>query len=245
MIILLGAAEFGSKHFIGLGFTFVLIIMLFFVNEKYKMKEKNIILTVTIAFYLLEIFKVGYMLFTSGEFPMNHLPIHLCSIPLYVFPILYFSKKGSKLESYMKATAFGVVLIAGITALVMPTNIIGKSENWLPLRENLLPVISFTYHGLMIFISLFIVKAGYYNIKFRDSLKAIFSVLVLMVIALIVNVIGDFDFMLLNKGNGSPFQFLIQTSQILYTITMIGLGIFMITLTFGIATLVSKLNNRK
>ena len=76
---------------------------------------------------------------------MNHLPLHLCSMPLYIYPILYFSKEGSKLEKYAKATAFVVVLAGALGALIVPGNIIGSNEAWFPFTDNFLPWVSFTF----------------------------------------------------------------------------------------------------
>jgi hypothetical protein len=49
---------------------------------------------------------------------------------------------------------------------------------------------------------------------------------------MIVNAITNQDFLLLNYGNGSPFQFLITESKLLYQTTMIALGAFLICLFF-------------
>jgi hypothetical protein len=56
-------------------------------------------------------------------------------------------------------------------------------------------------------------------------------------VAMTVNALTNQDFLLLNDGNGSPFQFLISESKLLYQATMIGLGAFLITMFFVIANL--------
>ncbi len=234
---LLTAQLFGVKHILGLFFLVALSIVLYLVFYKVKIKEKKFALVFMIVFYVLEVAKIGYLWQKSG-FPMNHLPFHLCSMPLYLFPVYYFSKAGSKLEDFAKAGIYGVVFMAGFVALIMPTNIIGSLDTWAFDMDNYLPVVSFLYHGLMMFSAIYMLVSGFYKFKYSDVLKAFTCALVLMAFALIANGLLDKDFMLLNRGSGSPFQFLIETSQILYTFSMIFLGFFIIHLNFGITKLI-------
>ena len=126
---LLSAPLFGPKHLVGLGYVIVIVLIgLFAFGSK---ADKRKILILTLLFYLFEIIKIGYYLVESGTYPMNHLPLHLCSLPLYVYPILYFSKKGSKLEEMAMASAFITIIAGGIVALLIPTNIIGGKNNCL------------------------------------------------------------------------------------------------------------------
>ena len=243
-MFILTAPLFGPKHLSGLGLLLVLAVLLVVVLRYIKASEKNLILFSAIIFWIFEIVKITYMIVDNGKFPMNHLPFHLCSIPLYVLPILYFSKSGSKLEKYMKATLYGVVPIAGIAALVLPTNIIGSSESWFPLTENILPMLSFIFHGLMIFIPFYMVYKKAYVIKYSDIRYAYACTLTLMVGAMIVNALLDKDYMLLNTGNGSPLQFLLDSGQVLYTTSMILLGLFVINLNFSIAAGIKFLMRR-
>lgn len=228
---------FGFKHVTGLLAVVLLVVVLFIVMGKLKVKEKQFAFIFMIVFFVLEIIKISYMWY-GDTYPMNHLPFHLCSMPLYLFPVYYFSKAGSKLEYFTKAGIYGVVFMAGFIALVMPTNIIGSYESWALVQDNFLPILSFVYHGTMIFVSLYILKRGFYKFKYKDVLKAFTCALALMVFAIIANMIFDKDFMLLNRGSGSPFQFLIETSQLLYTFSMIFLGFFIIHLDFAVTKLV-------
>jgi len=237
---LLTAPMFGSKHLLGLLFVVLLNVALYFVFRKYVKDERKFVVVAMIAFYTMEVLKLGYLMIRDGSFPMNHIPLHLCSAPLYVYLIWYLAKPGSWLYQAAKATAFGVVLIAAIAALVIPVNIIGGDLTWAFSQDNLLPYLSFTFHGFMIFAAWYIIKAGYLKPHWSNVIQAIALTSVLMVIALIVNLAFDKDYMLLNTGNGSPLVFLRDISQLLYTLSMILLGYFMIALTFSIAILVTK-----
>lgn len=240
---LLTAPSFGSKHLLGLLAIIIGNVVLYVIFNKYVKKERQFVVIIMIIFYVLEIMKLGYLINRDGAFPMNHIPLHLCSIPLYVYLIWLVAKPDTLLYRAAKATAFGVVLIAAIAALLIPVNIIGKELSWALVEDNYLPYISFAFHGLMVFASWYIIKAGYLRVEWKNILEAIGLTSILMLIALLVNAITGSDYMLLNEGNGSPLYFLRDTSQILYTMSMILLGYLMIAITFAVAILVTKRAN--
>lgn len=240
MTDILTAPAFGSKHLMGL--LYVIIVICGGILLLGKKQGKKQVLAITILFFILEFLKLGFLIIRDGGYPMNHLPFHLCSMPLYIWPILYVSKKGSKLEEYAKATAFVTVLGGGIAALLIPENIIGSNNAWFPATDNFLPFVSFTFHGLMLMSSLYLIYSKMYVPRYSDALRAMVFTLGLMFIALIVDFTTDKDFMLLNRGNGSPFQYIIESSgQLAYTLTMIGVGLFVIGLISIISTTIYKL----
>ena len=242
MFQLLSAPLFGPKHLIGLLYVIILIVIgLKLLGENYSKKK---ILTIIIVFFTLEVLKLGYMIIRDGSFPLNHLPLHLCSIPLYAYPALYFAKEGSYFERVAKTTSFIIVIAAGVTALLQPQNIIGSNEAWFPLDGNYLPFISFTFHGFMICAPLYLIRSKYYQPKWNDFLYAVQLTLGLMVLALIANAEMNEDFMLLNEGKGSPFEFLLENGQLIYTGTMILLGVVMITIVSLITTTLYKVMNK-
>lgn len=231
----LAAPLYGPKHLIGL-----LVIALLFVvfskllSAKKERNNRSIILVFLIIFYLLEIIKLSYMTYKNGSFPIYQLPFHLCSLPLYLYPIMYLFPNAKFTERFIKPMAYAVVMLAGIMALAMPTTIIGNALSWLPLSENVLPILSFLYHGLMIFASVFLLRSGFYQFQINDSIRAVIATILFAVVAMTMNHYLDTDFMLLNRGTGSPFQFLLNDSRFLYLAAMIGLGVFLITANFFI-----------
>lgn len=240
-MIILTAPMFGLKHISGLLVIAIVVgILLYFTKPTSYSNQKRIIRILAILFIILEILKIGFLIIKDGSYPLNHLPFHLCSIPLYLFPILSFTKENSKLEQIVKPAAYGVVMVAGLTALLVPVNIIGSNETWFPLVGNYLPIISFIFHGLMIFAGLYLIKSGYYKLKLSDIYKSYLVASVLMFLALIFNALLDKDYMLLNYGNGSPLQFLVEVNQALYTISMIVLGLVIIFIVFCITNLFTK-----
>lgn len=223
--MLLTAELFGSKHIMGLGIMF-LVIGLMFVIYHYVLK-KNVnktMIFLMIMFYVLEVIKISYMWIDKGEYPMHQLPFHLCSLPLYIMPLAVFVKNKKALQ-YIYPTLVGGLLFGGVMAMVYPSTIIGNGTSFFPLSENIKPLLSFIYHPTMIFTAIFIVYSGLYKITFKNFYNGYPIMLGFMFIAMIANKVLDKDFMLLNTGKGSPFQFLQETSHTLYVSTMIFLGL--------------------
>lgn len=238
---LLSAPIFGSKHLIGLLLvTLAITLFLLFFNKQNKITHKKMFLYLTIIFYILEFTKLGYLIIKNGEFPMNHLPFHLCSIPLYLYPILAFSKSNSRIEKFVTPASYSAVFFAALAALMYPSTIIGDNISWFPLSENFLPILSFTFHGIMIYASFYLIKSAFYKPKLMDIFPAFAVTLLLVFFAIIVNFLLDADFMLLNRGSGSPLVFLRDQSPILYTSSMIFSGLLVITIIFLITVAIQS-----
>lgn len=234
-MLLTNAPMFGEKHLIGLGIIAVIILILLVGTKRLEEKDqKKHILFLMILFFALEIAKLWYIIAHSGSFPMNHLPLHLCSLPLYLYPIMFFAKKDSIIQKFVQPAAFSVVMLAGLIALAMPSTIIGSELSWLPLSNNVLPIISFTFHGLMIYASLSLIKTGFYEFDIKDYPKALVTVLPLLIAALLANHYMDKDYMSLNRGAGVPFNGLIETSHFLYMVVLIGVAFLVIFIMFNV-----------
>jgi len=108
---------------------------------------------------------------------------------------------------------------------------------WLPIDKNYVEIASFTFHAVMIAAPLALIKLDFYKPKLSDVGYALAFTGGFAAVAMTVNALTNQDFLLLNYGNGSPFQFLITESKLLYQATMIGLGAFLITMFFVFANL--------
>ena len=217
------AEVFGNKHLIGLLIVIILFTSIYHIAFKNKsIKTRKMLIIFLIIFYVLEIIKLTYITIGEGSFPIYQLPLHLCSLPLYLYPLLVFFKNSRFIESFIKPTAYSLIMIAGIMALALPTNILGGADKWLPLGDNILPIISFAFHGLMVFSSLMLIKSKYYVYNKTDYARTMIIGILYATIAMIFNLILDKDFMLLNKATGSPLGFIMDISKVLYILSMVG-----------------------
>lgn len=235
---------FGEKHIIGSLMILVLIslfLFLFFVVFN-KVKHQKVLKGIAIFLLLLEITKYVYTWNKTGEFPLNYIPFQLCSFSLYLMPIVAFGK--GKVKDFFTPVAFVIGLLAGLIVLVYPATVLGGNYTWKPLSENIIPMISFVYHGVMILFSLYLLFAKKYTPKIKDYPKVYISLLFFALIAGIVNSIFGTDMMFLNTANGSPLQFvLIEYGRVIYMIVMLLLAGVLLLIPYGLVSIKGVFKN--
>ncbi|MEY3431451.1 MAG: hypothetical protein RIS53_349 [Bacillota bacterium] len=236
------AQVFGEKHLVGTGLLLTLVfIFLISIKRNANLKtQKKYLFIFTTLFLSVEFIRLILLVNRDGTLAIYQLPLNLCSVPLYLYPALVMDRKNASIKNWLMPAAFSTVMLAGLIALLIPTNILGVEQFWLPLENNLVEITSFIFHGLMIAAPLALIKLGYYKPKIKDIPKALLFTGVFTSVAMIVNTFTNQDFLLLNYGNGSPFQFLINISKLLYQLTMISLGAFLISLFFVVGEAIQK-----
>lgn len=238
------AQVFGEKHLFGTGFLLLAFFIFLFVLKRSKTdlnkQQRLYLILFTGLFLVIEIIRLIFLFIRDGGLAIYQLPLNLCSVPLYLYPAISSDKKNGRLKQWFMPAAFATVMLAGLIALLIPTNILGPEMSWLPIDKNYVEIANFTYHAVMIAAPLALIKLDYYKPKMTDVGYALAFTGGFAAVAMTVNAFTNQDFLLLNNGNGSPFQFLIAESKLLYQATMIGLGAFLITLFFVFANLGKK-----
>ncbi len=238
------AQVFGEKHLFGTGFLMLLVVLflVFLKPNSQGLKKQQIfyLRLFTFLFLGIEGLRLIFLIDRDGGLAIYQLPLNLCSVPLYLYPALALDNKNGLIKRWLMPASFATVMLAGLVALLIPTNILGPELSWFPLERNVVEMTSFTYHAVMIAAPLALIKLGYYQPKIKDIPYALAFTAAFAAVAMIVNAFTNQDFLLLNYGNGSPFQFLIATSQFVYQLAMFGLGIFLISMFFIIGSLFQK-----
>lgn len=231
---------FGPKHLLG-SFVIVCVIALLLVlllKVLKNVKPETVLKTTAIFLLCLELTKYTYTFITDHVFPLHYIPMQLCSFSLYLMPLVAFGK--GKLRAFFEPTCFSVGLLAGLIVLLYPATVLGGDFNWLPLSENIIPIISFVYHGTMIFFSLYLLFSKTYRPKIKDYGRCYVTLLGFASLAIITNAIFDTDMMFLNTGNGNPFQFvLLDYNRTVYMLFMAAMAVILLFLPF-IPSLVSN-----
>jgi hypothetical protein len=235
------AQVFGDKHLYATGFLFLAVFMFLLLLKKkgadLNKQQRFYLYLFTGLFLVIESLRLIFLFIRNGGLSINQLPLNLCSVPLYLYPAISLDKKNGRLKKWLMPAAFATTMLAGLIALLIPTNILGPEMFWLPIDKNYVEIASFTYHAVMIAAPLALIKLDYYKPKLTDIGYALAFSGGFAAVALTVNALTNQDFLLLNYGNGSPFQFLITDSKLLYQFTMIGLGAILISLFFVFANL--------
>jgi hypothetical protein len=235
------AQVFGEKHFFGTGILLLIVFTFLLLLKKnasdLKKQQLFYLYLFTGLFLVIEILRLIFLFIRDGGLAIYQLPLNLCSVPLYLYPAISLDKKNGRLKQWFMPAAFATVMLAGLIALLIPTNILGPEMFWFPLNKNFVEIASFTYHAVMIAAPLALIKLDYYKPKMSDIGYALAFTAGFAALAMTVNAFTNQDFLLLNNGNGSPFQFLITESKLLYQFTMIGLGAMLISLFFVFSNL--------
>jgi hypothetical protein len=238
---MLFAQVFGDKHLFGTGFLLLAVFVFLFLLKKsktdLKKQQRFYLYLFTVLFLVIESLRLIFLLIRDGGLAIYQLPLNLCSVPLYLYPAISLDKRNGRLKQWLMPAAFATVMLAGLIALLIPSNILGPEMFWLPIDKNYVEIASFTFHAVMIAAPLALIKLDFYKPKMSDIGYALAFTAGFAAVAMTVNALTNQDFLLLNNGNGSPFQFLITESKLLYQATMIGLGAFLITMFFVFANL--------
>ncbi len=238
---MLFAQVFGDKHLFGTGFLLLAVFVFLFLLKKsktdLKKQQRFYLYLFTVLFLVIESLRLIFLFIRDGGLAIYQLPLNLCSVPLYLYPAISLDKKNGRLKQWLMPAAFATVMLAGLIALLIPSNILGPEMFWLPIDKNYVEIASFTFHAVMIAAPLALIKLDFYKPKWSDVGYALAFTGGFAAVAMTVNALTNQDLLLLNYGNGSPFQFLITESKLLYQATMIGLGAFLITMFFVFANL--------
>ena len=190
-------------------------------NKDKSMEEKNKVLIVAaIAIDAFEIFKIVVMCIRSEDgFAkiLQLLPLFLCSIQLIALPIAAFSK------GKLKEAALDFVFVFGILGAVLGTFGAAQNYNAYPVLS-LDNVVSGITHTISGFGSLYIAFSGMDSMK-KENIPLVFGILgAFCVLAYVVNVLVDYNYMFLMRGDGTPYDILynlVGGSPVLYPICVV------------------------
>lgn len=206
-------------------------------NKDEKTKNKVLIWS-AILIDGFELFKI-IILCIRGNDPLGWLyilPLFLCSIQLITIPLAAFAK------GRIKEASLDFVLIFGILGAVLGTYLAGNNYSSYPVLsfDN---VVSGITHSISGFASLYILISGMASMK-KQNIVISFSILLsFCVLAYIANVVLDYNYMFLMRGDGTPYDIvfnLVNGNKVLYPLIVVILFIIYISLFYYVFFLISK-----
>ena len=211
--------------------TLALIFGLLNKNKDDKQKNKPLIVA-AITLDIVEIFKI-IMLCVIANDPMHwlkELPLFLCSIHLITLPLAAFSK------GRIKEASLDFVFIFGILGAVLGTYAAAQNYGCYPVLS-FHNVVSGITHTIAGFASLYILFAKMASMK-RKNIFITFAILLsFCTAAYIVNIIIDYNYMFLMRGDGTPYDIcynLVGGHPVLYPLFVVGLFIAYISVFYGV-----------
>lgn len=175
---------YGFYHF----FCIVVVILLtIYLCKKYKNTDeksfRKVILVGWLIMLLFEIIKqfYGSFDFASKTFKYNYskFPLQFCSTPLYVMPIVAFSKNNT-IQRAARNYLQSFTLLAGIMVFLVP-NTVYSTDLFLDIQ-------TMVHHGLQIIMGIFIASYNIENYDYKSFKEGTIVFLIFLLIAIILNV---------------------------------------------------------
>ncbi|MCL1916971.1 MAG: YwaF family protein [Peptococcaceae bacterium] len=209
---------FSQKHLIGLIWVALLVTLMLMGSLLLgrRIGTGTVLRVAAVVFVSLEIAK---FIALGENIDISYFPLQFCSLMLYAYPVAAFAR--GKVKQAVLPFAYVAGLMAGVIALLMPTNILGDpGTGWLS-PDNFYPTLSFVYHGFMIYFSLYLVLSKEYSPRWRHIGNVTGLSLVFSWLAIGMNAIYDTDLMMLNHGEGNPLNFLLEVGWIWYYLSQL------------------------
>ena len=208
-------------------------------NQNKSDQAKNRVLMVAaILIDSFELFKIVLMCIRGND-PMGwltELPLFLCSIQLITIPLAAFAK------GRVKDAALDFVCIFGILGAVFGTYFAGNNYGTYPVLsfDN---VVSGITHSISGFASLYILISGMTRMD-KKNIPITFTILLCFcVAAYIANILLDYNYMFLMRGDGTPYDILfnwVGGNKVLYPLGVVALFLMYICGYYWVHYLVRK-----
>ena len=177
---------FTVNHFIWLGISIILITGLLILSLKLKLNKHQAISIMCIISILSELCKVfshikyvnGVDWTEGGVITPNALPLHLCSLFIFVFFFLFFNKN-EKIEKHIISFFVPIGIVAATLALLLATSGVEFNKPQ--------PYQCFIYHSAMVYLALYFIVTKQVTITFKDMMINIVVLFALSIVMIWVN----------------------------------------------------------
>jgi uncharacterized membrane protein YwaF len=213
-------------------------------NKNATEKAKNrVLIAAALLIDGFELFKIVLMCFRSHD-PMTwlyELPLFLCSIQLITIPLAAFTK------GRIRDAALDFVFIFGILGAVLGTYGAGNNYGTYPVLsfDN---VVSGITHSISGFASLYIVISGMASMKKKNIPISLSILSGFCVAAYVANVLIDYNYMFLMRGDGTPYDIfynLVGGNPVIYPIVVVLLFFIYISVFYAVFFAIRKAKDKK
>mgnify|MGYP005757725451 FL=1 len=219
---------------------FLSVIINFCLRNKSEKVKRIPLLIITIIILILEVIKQIYNLVIG--YNLWKLPLHFCSIFLFVFSFASFGKGTlRKIGDVISLSGGFAVLVA---FLISPRNIIGNAcEN---VFANFDQFHTFTYHFLVFFYLFILIGSNLVQAKFSDIKYIITTVLGYAIIAIVAGYSLNVNFCSVLHNNYSFLEAIrLSCGPRIYLICLIIFGICALSLTYLPNIIITMLRKKK
>ena len=227
----LGYGRFSTEHILTLIAAAAIIILLVYWFSKSTDKGRKRFLTVIpLLMVVMECFKDSFLA-VSGHFGVGYLPLHLCSLGVFIF-LLYLASKTDKWKSVFSEIALTLILPGSIAALLFP--------DWAHLYPvfNFMNLYGYAWHTLLVVYPLLMMKNGDSDLSIRHFHYDCLFLLVVVPPVYLFDKRFDCNYMFVNRPpKGTPLE-------LVYNITgdtwyLLGYVVFAVLVILVIYTVIS------
>ena len=167
----MGYPLFSSTHLLSTGIVLLLVILgLWMFSRLAKEQKLRILRMIPVVMLCMEFFKDGFLIFVH-HFGLGFLPLHICSIGIFVFLIREYSDN-EKIKAFCGEVSYVLIMPASLAALIFP--------DWIEYYPvwNFMNLYGFIWHGLLVFYPLASRLNGYIS----PSIKKIYQPVLFLVV---------------------------------------------------------------
>ena len=219
----------------------IMVMLAVFFGKRNRMaddRRKNVpLIWAALLIDGFEIFKIVILCLRSQSYQpiLHNLPLFLCSIQLISIPLAAFSK------GRVREAALDFVCIFGILGAVLGTYGAGQNYGCYPVLsfDN---VVSGITHSISGFASLYILISGLTSMKKKNIICTFGILLVFCVAAYTANILVDYNYMFLMRGDGTPYDVLynlVGGNPVAYPLGVVALFLVYVTGFYGVYAMVA------
>ena len=229
---------FTTNHFIWIGIVILSILLLLFINKKFKLSFDTNLTILVITAILSETIKISTGMTkevteivdgvaqTYTYLDPTKLPFHLCSIQIFFIFSLKFLIKNETTKEKLLAFMCPTMLIGGILAILIPTE--GVEFNNIKLYEY------FFFHAIIIYFAIYLLVSKKITYTWKSYIRNVICLILLSVCAIWINsFLSDYavNFFFVARPPMDNLPILnLNHKWGVYYLTLVGIGITVMTI---------------
>ena len=224
---------FTLNHFIWIGICIAIIAVLLIISLKFKLDSRKAILIMVIVAIASELLKIfthieyeydGEELY-RGYVEPGALPLHLCSIFIFVFIIMLFNKN-EELQRKIVSFFVPIGLFGATLAILLATSGVNFAKPY--------AYQCFIYHAVMLYLAIYFIVTKQVDLGLRAYVRNLIILFSLAIIMLWVNgalSVYDTNFFFVNRPPADNLPLLnLKHGWHIYFLTLCLLGVFLETI---------------
>lgn len=193
-----GFTLWGNAHKVAIIVIVLIIVASIIMFERARRYREMMLRSIAVLLPILEILKIS-VLTVHERMDLGHLPIHLCSIAIYIYPLIVFTGS-EKVRQIFSEISVITLLPAAVCAIAFPDWTMYPIINFYSLH-------SFIWHMLQIIFPILCLKIGWCKPSIKNIWKNLVFLIICAGMVLIFDHICNCNYwFLMRPVSGTPLQ---------------------------------------